>query len=545
MKVVTFLLETQQPVLATSFQGDPNSDVSYPYLPGSMIRGALISRYLKSNQQLGEDILSETNNNQEVKRLFFDGNTRYLNAYLFCKKHKKRALPVPLCWYKNKDEELPKPEATSYLDVYNLSEFEPEEISLKTLSEKFCIVTERQVVLYRERRRINIHTARDRQKGRSSPTKRDTATNKIIQKGEGAIFRYESLDVQQIFQGIILCEDQDVNIIQKLLKPRDIWLGGSRSAGYGHTKILDVNEPKDLTSWNEIDIETQRRLNHKKLVITFLSDTLIQDECGQFSANPNAVTQAIEKKLNNQIKLSQLTSCFIKSIVVGGFNQKWGLPLPQMLGFSAGSVFIFDNQLTEKQIQTLEQEGIGDRCIEGFGRVAINWLGEYQELSARPPEPILIEQTELEKKYHDVAIQMAKNILRQKLDKALIDKVGNIKLQGIITNNQLSRLEMAARQGLTNPPSFDPIEKLLSNLTSSAREQYRHTKIFSSKSFKKQIEDWLKPENFWINNPQDFEVNIAAGVPPQTIEPNSNLAQEYTLRLLMAIAKKAKKETSQ
>lgn len=37
MQVIRFLLQTEQPVLATSLQGDPNSDVSYLYIPGSMI----------------------------------------------------------------------------------------------------------------------------------------------------------------------------------------------------------------------------------------------------------------------------------------------------------------------------------------------------------------------------------------------------------------------------------------------------------------------------------------------------------------------------
>ena len=51
MKAITFSLTTQQPLLATSFQGDPNSDVSYSYIPGSMIRGAVIGRYMLSGAE--------------------------------------------------------------------------------------------------------------------------------------------------------------------------------------------------------------------------------------------------------------------------------------------------------------------------------------------------------------------------------------------------------------------------------------------------------------------------------------------------------------
>lgn len=546
MKVITFLLETQQPVLATSFQGDPNSDVSYPYIPGSMIRGALIGRYLKRHPELGEDILSDADINKKVKRLFFDCNIRYLNAYLFCNKQKKRTLPVPLVWYREKNNELPKLEETRSLLIYDLSQNIPEQLSLKSLNEKFCTVNERQVVLYREQRRINIHTTRDRTKGRSSPTKRDPATNQVIQEGEGAIFRYEALDVKQTFQAVILCEDIDAETIESLLKPADIWLGGSRSAGYGHTKIeiISPDKPHELDDWNEIDIKPENRVNRQKLKITLLSDTIIRDNCGQFSAEPSLVKQAIKDKL--QVQLPQATNVFISSTVVGGFNQKWGLPLPQVPALSAGSVFVFDTQLTAEQIKILETEGIGERCLEGFGRVAVNWLGDYRKFSARPPEPIQGTETKLDEKYHDLAGQMAKNILRQKLEQFIVEKVSDIKIKGDITNSQLSRLEIVARKGLTNPPSFLPIIELLSSLTSNASEQYRTTKVSGNKSLKQQLDDWLgKPigdADSWLKNPQDLEVDIA-GV-PRKIEENPDLFKEYTLRLIMAVAKKAKKESN-
>ncbi|WP_449419086.1 RAMP superfamily CRISPR-associated protein [Phormidium nigroviride] len=544
MKVITFLLETQQPILATSFQGDPNSDVSFPYIPGSMIRGALIGRYLKRPPELPEDILSDADINKEVKRLFFDGNTRYLNAYIFCEKQTKRTLPVPLAWYKEKGDELPTPEETESLDIYDLSQYEPEQVSLKGLSEKFCTVNERQVVLYREKRRINIHTARDRTKGRSSPTKRDPATNQVIQEGEGAIFRYEALDVKQTFKGVILCKDEDAQTIESLLKPAYIWLGGSRSAGYGHIKIeiISPDKPQELDNWNEIQIKPEDRLNPKKLKITLLSDAILRDCCGQFSADPCLVKQAIEDKL--KVQFPQATNVFISSTIVGGFNQKWGLPLPQVPALSAGSTFVFDSQLTTEQIKILEREGIGDRCIDGFGRVAVNWLGEYRKFSARPPESVRANETELDEKYHDLATQMAENILRQKLEQFLVEKISGINIQGGISNSQLSRLEIVARQGLTNPPSFLPLIELLSSLTSNAREQYRNTKVSGNKSLEQQLNDWLvKPignTDSWLKNPQDLEINIA-GI-TRKIEPNSDLATEYTLRFIIAIAKKAKKE---
>ncbi|NJK73166.1 MAG: hypothetical protein HC942_02095 [Microcoleus sp. SU_5_6] len=67
MKAITFSLHTKQPLLATSFQGDPNSDVSCSYIPGSMIRGAIIGRYLKHHNLSELDL-----ENEEIQSLFFD-----------------------------------------------------------------------------------------------------------------------------------------------------------------------------------------------------------------------------------------------------------------------------------------------------------------------------------------------------------------------------------------------------------------------------------------------------------------------------------------
>jgi len=139
---------------------------------------------------------------------------------------------------------------------------------------------------------------------------------------------------------------------------------------------------------------------------------------------------------------------------------------------------------------------------------------------------------------------MAENILHQKLEQFLVKTVSEINIQGNITNSQLSRLEIVARQGLTNPPSFLSLIELLSSLTSNAKEQYRNTKVSGNKSLEQQLNDWLvKPignTDSWLKNPQELEVSIA-GI-TRKIEPNSDLATEYTLRFIMAIAKKAKKE---
>ena len=223
-----------------------------------------------------------------------------------------------------------------------------------------------------------------------------------------------------------------------------------------------------------------------------------------------------------------------------------------MTALSAGSVFVFNTQLTEEQIKTLENEGIGERCIDGFGRIAINWLGDYENLNINLLEIDSYSDINLEEEYHDLAAQIAENILRERLEQCLVKQVSNIKLTGNITNTQLSRLEIAAREGLNilhdlQSCAYLPICDLLNNLTSKAREQYRNTKISGTQfSLEEKIKIWLeKPigdSKSWLTNPQELTVNVAGVI--REIQPNSDLAREYTLRFIMAVAKKAKKENN-
>ena len=62
---------------------------------------------------------------------------------------------------------------------------------------------------------------------------------------------------------------------------------------------------------------------------------------------------------------------------VSGWNELWGTPRPVDYALEAGSVFLFastsdlDDQLLDA-LEALEEEGIGDRRAEGFGRISVS-----------------------------------------------------------------------------------------------------------------------------------------------------------------------------
>jgi CRISPR-associated protein Csx10 len=530
MPAIIITIKTIQPILATSFQGDPNSDVSYDYIPGSMMRGALIGRYLRQSG-LWELNLDEP----ETQRLFFQpDSTRYLNAYLVSRQEPHRTLPVPLSWYKEKGQELTEDQEVWVYDQ-NVEQ-DDEQDSLKPLRGSFCTVEDCSVRLYEPQRRINIHNARDRRKGRSS--KREDQAD-----SEGAIFRYDALDAGQAFQAVILCESQDVQLFKELLAQPDLWLGGSRSAGYGQTRITYSAQE----TWQEFpDLEDE---DSSYLTITLLSDTLLRDANGQPSADPKLIAAAINEICGSDLASPERQNIFSRQTYIGGFNRKWGLPLPQVPALAAGTVIVFtDGTLTDAQIQQLHWQGIGDRRNEGFGRVAVNWNRQASIQVSKPPkarptsseQPPPIGATSL-----PLAQRMAKQLLHQNLDQVLKAEVGRRKLVvGSLSNSQLSRLRLAARQGLNaTPVNLQFIGELIDekNLTKTALEQFQKNKFSQTN---KPLHTWLKEIS---KNPQSWivplpEVELSSEVKESVDE---SLAIEYTLKLIMAVAKQATKENQQ
>jgi CRISPR-associated protein Csx10 len=535
MKAITFLLKTEQPVLATSFQGDPNSDVSYPYIPGSMIRGALISRYLKLPGKQGIDIVAD----ETSRRLFFDGTTCYLNAYPNSQEC-QRSLPTLLSWRKEKGKELK--DTKDKIDVYDWSVSKDNDLqSPKSLSEPFWVEDGKNIRLYSVDRRINIHNLRDRRKGRSASDKLDPQTRQIIEERDGEIFRYDAIDVGQTFQSVILYDEVDETTIQELLNISDIWLGGSRSAGYGHVKI-DVNNIKIHNNWSEIKIAPETRISDS-IKITLLSDLILRNDCGHYAAIPptHLLAEVLGKKSEELEPSLKEYKTYMDSVFVGGFNRKLGLPLPQVLAVKAGSVFVYENvTITAEQIRELETTGIGERTVEGFGRVAVNWRVDNSQFTAMKPKPKTYtkrNQPSLEtQESHDLARKMAERILRQKLEELLLERVEDFKLNpNRMTNSQLSRLIIVARQSL-DINCRQPLDHLLDNLPSNAGTKYEQTKITGQTLIQK-IKDWLEHPQSWINGHLEI---IAIADEPATL--TDELALEYTLRLIMAIAKNATKD---
>jgi len=510
MIALTFKFHLKEPLLATALAGDPNSSVSLPFIPGSMLRGALIARYCATHP------VPNAADDPTCRRLFFDGQVRYLHAYPVDRVG-QRTLPVPFSWRVEKGTETP---------VYDTSVELADLEQPKPLGKPFCWLEDNEIELYEPAKQINVHTQRDRKMGR--------ATDKA-----GAVFQYEAIAAGETFGGVILCIDEAAaDEIEALLAPDLLSMGGSRGAGYG---LVEIQKVQRSTDCDEVPVTLDDLSPGDQLAITLLSDALIRDGNGQYMAYLSP--EYLGSRLNAHLELVP-EHTHVQSAIVGGFNRKWGLPLPQTPVARAGSVYVFRVQETVSvnSLDQLMKEGIGERRVEGFGRVAVNWHSDYELLRLREakepvpafaPGPLSDTSTAL-------ARTMAERMMRRTLGHRLVEHVNRLQITGPITNSQLSRLRVIARSALAEQ-GVERIGSYLDTLQETAQKQFAGARIG-----KQPLLEWLKdhlsasPDQVWhgLGMAQSDLPSVGNVQAAWT----AALAREYTIRLIDGVLVKATRE---
>ncbi len=551
MTVITYRVTLLEPTLVTALDGDPNSAVSFKYLPGSVLRGVMIGKYLQTlNPPLPT---KDVGTDATVRRLFFDGTNRYLNAYLLEDDPDKqlaarrRGLPTPLSWYQEKGSD------ERQIADFAVDPSRGDKEQWKRVGTPFWATHNgndgAEANLFAPLRHVSVHTARTRRFGRAMPERTRSGRRLDPAKGDtpGAVYRYDALMPGQTFEAAIICDTAADAATLKGYLDGEVTLGGSRSGGYGRARLHDAEEVAD--GWREVRGSLRDSFDGK-LIVTLLSDVLLRDKCGQFAVSSTVITEALEKQMGlpgGTLKLRKDWPAFISSEAIGGFNRKWGLPLPQALAVKMGSVLVYDAPpgIDTAKLQLLEESGIGERRAEGFGRIAVNWhtdklIGVYEK--KEPPTSPPANEVRGGKAI-GLAEGMAKRMLRKRLDERVMAAAAKVNINRAPTNAQLSRLRAVIYDELMKTePKLECIGKFLSGLASTARKQFEQAQVSN-----RRLTDWLTfvsgltdPWNslFELKEEKDRRQEIGSNI---SVELTDDLRIEYILRYVDAVLSRAAK----
>jgi CRISPR-associated protein Csx10 len=553
MNAIEFLLTTLSPVLVTKpGGGDPNSEVTLPYIPGSAIRGMIIAQWLTDHPGIDAAV------DPTFRRLFLDGTVRFLNAYPALI-NGARMLPTPLSWRVEKDSNGKT--ITDFAFGHSVDATGKPQPTWQPPKVDFCVffpgkdeesgeggrVTAQ---MCSPQQSIAIHTAR---------ANRQNVTR------DATVFRYDALAAGQTFASAVIADDpEDLVICQRLLSQmRQARLGRSQNTGYGHVQIsypLDENgQPQTAPRQNwrewmpsnaeaEEDVETEEtKQTPAHLIVTLLSDAILRHP--QTGAETDDITVAIDPPDEPKTKP---TSAFVRTNIVGGFNRHWNLPLPQATAISAGSVFVFGyDEKLQHRLERLVEEGIGERRAEGFGRIAVNWqVGDQIERSDAARWSIQSDDIALAGETAVAAQQLAMRILRNRLDEKLLGVINSNTIQrNGLHKAQLSRLRVITQRGLaenngaTGESTKIPVlTNYLNELKKPARDQLLKARIVGAP-----LLNWLRsladdPSSV-VNQLKDGDPTVTVG--GQTATFTETMQIEYALRLLDGILLLAAKQAEE
>lgn len=553
MKVITYRVTLLEPVLVTSLQGDPNSAVAFDYLPGSVLRGMVIGKYLGPK-------VADTSDGM-LQRLFFDGTTRYLNGYPL-DVYDQPGLPVPASWRRVKHDER---------EIFDFAvEAQKGKEQWQPVPAPFYTQSDEDVRLIQPARNVAVHTQRTARFGRAMPRYRPARNGQAAAKVRelltedeivGAVYRYDALAAGQSFQAAIICDyDADASTLFPFIRDH-VSLGGSRSGGYGQAEISKVQVYDHDLEWHALD--DSEDVPEGMLIVTLRSDVLLRDERGQFTVDPELVGRVLSRHLQVELKLED---AFLNSQLVGGFNRRWRLPLPQALAMRMGSVLIFqDPGCDPTALAALEVRGIGERRAEGFGRIVFN-RQRVAELtvskntrSARDSTLFTIS----EEPARNLAERMVGRMLKQRLDEGLLAAANTTEIVNPPSNAQLSRLRGVVLETLySTKMDTSKICQFIESIEnrSSARRQFERSTINTTKKIPllRWLKYWLQSDRQgkWMMGDKDQEwkdllhlngnkggIRIdSLGIGDVGANIDDDLRLEYMLRLLDLVLARAAKE---
>lgn len=491
MKAIEFDLVLEQPVLISqAISGGENTTLAMDYIPGSVLRGAIIANLIRTGRF----------SDGMKQNILYEPDILFLNAYPVYRvgNETKRMLPVPLSWRSEKSE-LGDSDITMFECAYEMPVFESAPVNSPGLF-FYPIDKEGNIHVTTPQKQQNVHIM--------------ATTRMTVKEKDNKIFTYEALSANQTFKAVILLGDKELQPGDfHLIDDSPLTLGRSKSANYGRCQVKNV---KPIDNWSETDgFDVGNKAGY--FTLTLLSPAIFHDQYGQPSLKPDAICLEPEKS-------------FVKTMLIGGYNRQWGMPISQVVAAKAGSVYVYKGDIPEDLPVSL-----GERTKEGFGRYAINILSKdaWKRAIPKPGSGILLPDLDLSERTRPT---MLMHYPKSKLRATLEDSLNHLYIEsGTLNKAQLSRLMTVAIECRRNQ-NLDPLNAFLNGLRDNAKRQFANARvIYPQFENKKPLLDWL---NEIIEKPQK-----APGLDELTsTRILENDARVYVAELVEKLAKKPIKQ---
>jgi CRISPR-associated protein Csx10 len=419
MKKLKYQIQTLDPIVVPSETGNQFVVSTRDYIPGINIIGALAAKYIKQNN-LGEYFEQAKPKDSNFLNWFIKGRIGFSNAYKTDKSESKESTTFPLPFsiqhIKNNENEIidllysNSPEQTKAYNSYGL------------LKDGKIFIT-------------NI------QKSTDPHHQRDYITGAAK---SSVFFNYESIDANQIFEGIITGEDESITSFLNYFSNVDrLKIGRSKTAEYGRTQF-NLSEIEDISA-KDIELNDDSTIS-----LTFYSNVILYNESGFASSSFENLKKYLKEKISPNLEIEK---AFLRTEEIENYVAVWRLKKNSEISFKAGSSLLLKvsaDDLTELKI--LQDEGIGERKHEGFGRIIfglqrknVNYIkAKFDQEEHSKPEgakvPELVRYTTLkiaEEYLSKVSAVEALNLVK--------DNSTRLQKEKKISSSQLSKLEGMVR----------------------------------------------------------------------------------------------------
>lgn len=206
---------------------------------------------------------------------------------------------------------------------------------------------------------------------------------------DSLLFTQESIEVKSndiIFHARVRVTSAQLDRLQPYLQEQEYFIGRGRSRGNGHVRISMVNTTEAMSAVSKrvkgFNLTVQAAFARPRLedprIQTALPGTLfsitlrspmILEHYGQPTILPQAVDLSVPE--------AYLLRAWARSTVVGGWHGAARLPRRTQLAAQEGSVYLYwtaqdvEDAELQKQLQTLEVQGVGAERARGYGQVTV------------------------------------------------------------------------------------------------------------------------------------------------------------------------------